>query len=231
MFPFLRWFTRFDCASVCDTGLVRQDNQDSLLADEPRRLFCVADGMGGGQDGGLASRILCSEVSRCPFAGLSLAEAAGAVGEAVGRANARIRRVAATEGYAQMATTMALLLFNPNSRDGAAIGHVGDSRVYRRRGSLFKPMTRDHRKSAYSHLLTRAVGAEDSVEVEWIQASVWKGDIWLVCTDGVHDMLPDSTLNGLLARGGSARDMAARIADAVRRAGARDNFSFCVIRT
>ena len=231
MLSFLRWFRKYDSEAVSDVGLARQDNQDAVCVDSSKHVFCVADGMGGGAAGGLASRILCEEVNRYKFDWQSLAAAAGVVDAAVRRANARIRQIAAEKGYSTMGTTMAILLFNPNDPSQVAIGHVGDSRVYRRRSAKLQAMTRDHRKSAFSHLLTRAVGAADEVEVEWTQASVWKGDCWLVCTDGVHDMLPDSTINGILSRGGSASSIAKRISDAVRRAGARDNFTFCVVRT
>jgi len=231
MWSIREWFRRYDCASVSDTGLVRADNQDSFFVDPSRHVFCVADGMGGGAAGATASRILCEEVSRCRFGGLSPAEAAGTVDAAVGRANGRIRQIIATKGYAAMGTTMAVLLFCPDEPGLVAIGHVGDSRVYRKRGGVLKALTRDHRKSAFSHLLTRAVGMPDAFEVEWTQASVWKGDLWLVCTDGVHDMLPDSTISGILAHGGRTAAIAGRIAEAVRRAGARDNYTFCVIRT
>ena len=57
------------------------------------------------------------------------------------------------------------------------------------------------------------------------------GDIWLLCTDGVHEMLPDSTINALIARAGSVSDIAERIGECVRRAGARDNYSIVVVRT
>lgn len=231
MLSFLKWFRKYDSTAVSDVGLARQDNQDAVYVDFSKHVFCVADGMGGGAAGELASRILCTEVSRCQFGWLSLEETAGVVDAAVRRANARIRQIVAEKGYASMGTAMAILLFNPNDPSQVAIGHVGDSRVYRRRSVKLQAMTRDHRKSAFSHLLTRAVGAADEVEVEWTQASVRKGDCWLVCTDGVHDMLPDSTINGILSRGGSASAIANRVSDAVRRAGARDNFTFCVVRT
>lgn len=231
MFPFLSLFRRYDCASVTDAGLVRSDNQDSVYVDDSRHVFCVADGLGGGEDGALASRIVCREVGLCQTDGMALAEVAGVYDEALRRANARIRQVAEREGYGTMGSTVAMLVFNPDDPSQVAIGHVGDSRVYRRRGLKLKQMTADHRKSAYSHILTRAVGMMETLEVEWTQATVEKGDAWLVCTDGVHDMLPEATLNGIFSRGGDASAVAERISEAVRRAGARDNFTFCVIRT
>ena len=214
---------------ISDAGLVRADNQDSYFADRSRRLFCVADGMGGIGGGALASAILCGEVSKAKVAGLTLEAAAGVVDAAISSANAKIVECARRSGYNGMGTTAAVLLFDPRNPSRAAIGYAGDSRVYRRRGVKFKQLTHDHRKSSYSHILTRAVGMGGAFSTDWVQATVKKGDTWVVCTDGVHDMLPDATLNGILSRGGTPEEMVARIDAAVRRAGARDNYTVIVV--
>lgn len=231
MFGFLgRKRLKIECRSVCDRGLVRNDNQDCLFADPARGLFCVADGMGGAEAGAMASAIVCEEIGKVPE-GLDFRAGVVAIDDAIVRANARIVAYAAEHGLARMGSTAVALLIDPNESARAAVAGVGDSRVYRRRGVRLERMTEDHRVSAYSHLLTRAVGVAETIQVDWLHASVMKGDVWLLCSDGVHEMIPDSTIDALIARGGSADDIALRIADCVRRAGARDNYSIVAIRT
>lgn len=228
---FARLFGRrhLEVAAVSDAGLVRTDNQDCLFVDGGHRVFCVADGMGGAEGGALASRMVCEAVAGCTAAH-DFVQRIKAADAAIGAANARILAHAREHGLEKMGTTVALILFDPSDLAQAAIGHAGDTRVYRRRGPKLERLTADHRKSAYSHFLTKAVGVQPTVEPDWLHASVKRGDIWLVCCDGVHDMLPDSTINGILARGGSAREMADRLSEAVRRAGALDNYTFILIR-
>jgi len=231
MFGFLgRKRLKTESRSICDRGLARTDNQDCVLEDARRGLFCVADGMGGGEAGCLASRIVCEEFS-CVDCSAPFEERIVRVDDAILAAHARIRRHAATCNYTSMGATLAAVLFDLALPACAAVVHLGDSRVYRRRGVRFERLTEDHRATRYSHVITRAVGCGATVETDWLHASVQKGDIWLVCSDGVHEMLPDSTLNALLAHGGSAAEMAVRIETSVRNAGARDNYSIIVVKT
>jgi len=229
MFGFFRRFVRFDIAFASEAGLARADNQDCLFVDGGHKVFCVADGMGGGEGGAIASRLVCEEVARSTTVH-DFVQRISAADAGIQRANQRIRARAANLGFGKMGTTIATLLIDPSDGSQAAIGHVGDTRVYRRRAHVLERLTEDHRKSPLSHFLTRAVGAEEQVRVEWLHASVRKGDVWLICCDGVHDMLPDSTINGILARGGTAKELVARLSDAVLRAGARDNYTLVVVK-
>ena len=231
MFDFFgRKRLKIECRSICDRGLARNDNQDCVFASADAGLFCVADGMGGADGGALASRIVCRCMEVVPSGG-DFERRIFAVDRAILAANAEVRRRAAGLGFERMGSTAAVLLVDPAVPARAAIANVGDSRVYRRRGIRLECLTEDHRNGAYSHLLTKAVGAADSLEPDWVHASVCRGDVWLVCSDGVHEMVPDSTINALIARGGPASEIAARIEDCVRRAGARDNYSIVVVRT
>ena len=227
---FFRKKLKIDSRAICDRGLARGDNQDCIFEDPERGLFCVADGMGGGEAGGLASKIVCEEVYG-QGEWTSFDAQIVAADSALLRANRRIREHAAAQGFASMGSTVAALLFDVDDPTRAAVVHVGDSRVYRRRDLHLERLTEDHRASAYSHLLTRAVGGADAFEPEWLRASVRKGDVWIVCSDGVHEMIPDSTINALIACGGNASDIALRIEASVRKAGARDNYSLIVVRT
>lgn len=227
---FSRKKLKIDSRTICDRGLARGDNQDCVFEDAGNGLFCVADGMGGGEAGAVASRIVCEEVYG-QGEWTSFDAQVLAADSAVIRANQRIRDYAAAHGFDRMGSTVAALLIDVNDPTRAAIVHVGDSRVYRRRGIRLERLTEDHRVTAYSHLLTKAVGGADVLEPDWMRASVQKGDVWVVCSDGVHEMIPESTINALIAHGGSASDIAERIEKSVRNAGARDNYSVIVVKT
>lgn len=227
---FSRKKLKIDSRAICDRGLARSDNQDCVFEDSENGLFCVADGMGGGEAGGVASHIVCEEVYGQGEWTSFDAQVLAADG-AVIRANQRIRDYAAAHGFDHMGSTVAALLIDVDDPTRAAIVHVGDSRVYRRRGIRLERLTEDHRASSYSHLLTKAVGGADALEPDWLRASVQRGDVWIVCSDGVHEMIPDSTINALIAHGGSASDIAERIEKSVRSAGARDNYSIIVVKT
>ena len=232
MFGFFgRKSLKIESRSICDRGLVRKDNQDCLLEDAVRAVFCVADGMGGERGGAMASRMVCESVGAASLPETDFERRILNEDAALVRVNHLIREQARRIGCERMGSTVALLMIDPTEPAQAAIANAGDSRIYRRRGVRFECMTEDHRNSAYSHLLTKAVGAADALEPDWVHASVMPGDIWLLCTDGVHEMLPNSTINALIAHGGNVSDIAERIGTCVRRAGARDNYSIIVIRT
>lgn len=222
---------KIESRSICDRGLARNDNQDCLFEDSARAVFCVADGMGGGQGGAMASRMACEAVGAASPDDGDFERRILKMDAALLQANRLVREQARRLGYERMGSTVALLMIDPDEPARAAIASAGDSRVYRRRGVRLECLTEDHRNSAYSHLLTKAVGAADALEPDWVHASAMPGDIWLLCTDGVHEMLPDSTINALIARAGSVSDIAERIGECVRRAGARDNYSIVVVRT
>lgn len=221
-----RWFrgSPWRVAACSDAGSVRTENQDSYYASSAKACFCVADGMGGGQGGSAASSIAVEEVVK---AAADRSRAAGVrFGEAIAAANTRIREHAKARGYSVMATTLALLAAEDGDR--ALVANVGDSRVYRRRQRRLEQLTVDHRMGAFSNFLTRAVGSEENVEPTFREIDLAKGDMFLVCSDGVSDMLGDSTINAIMAYGGGVEAVVERMAEAVRRAGARDNFSIVV---
>ena len=253
MFGFLRRKrTVFVAASASDRGLVRADNQDSVLCDAGAGLFAVADGMGGGSEGALASqwvREALDDVAKAKVS-LSLAERMELVGEMLKRANRRIRLRTADCGHKTMGTTVALMLADTRDLSQAKICHAGDSRVYRLRGGTLQPLTRDHtvgcelgraaaskgypvrdcgsRRNPLSHVLTRAIGTEDLLRLEWLDISLERGDRMLLCSDGVHDVLEDDEIGSLLS-GGTPSEAVARIAESVRGRGAPDNYSIVCV--
>ena len=241
----------FDCAAITDCGLVRAENQDHLVVYRGRAAFCVADGMGGGEGGAKASEIVCGHFTRAVARRTGFADRIRRVDESVCAANTAIRKFADVAGYRHMGSTVAALVFDAFDSGKAAVGSVGDSRVYRYRGGALEQLTRDHtmanelcrrsrgivmnsglsgRASALSHVLTRAVGIEQSVEVEWRQVDFRAGDWFMLCSDGLYDMVDADGIRSAFASGGRPRDVAMRLAAGAVLGGALDNYSVIVVK-
>lgn len=255
MFAFLRsilpWCrrARAEYAFVCERGLVRKDNQDNVFADARRGIFCVADGMGGGFEGGTASRMVCKAMAK-PARVRDLRMRVKSVGAALGEANARIRRYAKDAGARVMGTTFAALLIDEPGSERAAACQVGDSRIYRIRNGVAEPLMRDHtiggqlsqsakgdlatrlrsRDNPLAHVLTRSIGVDEKVVAEWRRFDLRLGDVFLVCSDGVHDVVSDGFLGTLPSEGRSPEAMAEMLRAEVIRLGAPDNYSFVLVR-
>lgn len=239
----------FTAACVSDVGLVRKENQDSFVCHPDEGLFCVADGMGGGSDGALASGWTCGCVDEVAMPQTSVDGCRRVFGATLQRANERIRAYAHSMGFQMMGTTVAILYLNPGRPDVGLVCHAGDSRVYRLREGRLDALTSDHtvgnamsrnafsseqasalasRRNPLAHILTRSVGAELRVNPEWKRIRAFAGDRYLLCSDGVHDMLSDDFLRRAMAKP-SAEKVVAKIAEAVRRRGAADNYTaICV---
>ena len=241
---------KLDAVFVSETGLVRKDNQDNVLASVDHGVFCVADGMGGGDEGAKASATVCHELKLMTHvAGATFADRIAAVQSSIVDANAAIFAYANSRGFQQMGTTAAVLLFDQRDATRAAVIHVGDSRIYRIRGGLVTPLTRDHsvgrelsefagkqaesfrdRSNPLTHVLTRAVGVQSSVKSDEREIDVRPGDRFVLCTDGVHDVISDARL-GVFAAGGDLEYAAERLAAEVVKCGAPDNYSFVIVGT
>ena len=228
---------------VTDAGRVRKNNEDSLLVGEGRdeTLFVVADGIGGFEAGEVASGITID----------ALRELApgDSFDEAVQEANRRI--LAAARGddkLSGMGTTIVAVRFGgTRSEPVAEVAHVGDSRVYLVRDGELEPVTEDHslvaelvrsgdltRDQAQDHpqrnLITRALGAEDRVQVDTALLSVGAGDRFILCSDGLSDMVPDGRISALVAEGpGSPEQTAGRLLEAALEAGGSDNITIVVV--
>ena len=236
------------CVTASEMGLVRKDNQDSVFVNRAKTVFCVADGMGGGSEGATASRFVCEEIEKAVTA-KTLAERMGAVEAAVAAANDRIRAYAKERDFKQMGSTAAVLLLDPSDSRRAAICHVGDSRIYRIRRRKAELLTHDHtiggqlgdltegvlsagfksRTNPLAHVLTRAIGSADKVEGEWKKIDVTDGDRFLICSDGVHDVVSDARIGSILSRPDDLVSASRRLTDEVVRNGAPDNFSYVMV--
>ena len=238
---------RFDVAAASDRGLVRADNQDSYLMRPGEFFLAVADGMGGGADGALASAWICEEFTKLlELPPVSFRERLAKAGAALAAANTRIRAYMKERGIKMMGSTAALLMADPLRTARGAIAHVGDSRIYRWRKGVGTLLTRDHtvgdelgralvsdsqaaamksRKNPLSHILTRAVGTGFRVRPDWRKVDFRAGDRYLLCTDGVHDVLNTAQVSKLLGRAKTPADAVEAFARDVIAGGAPDNYT------
>ncbi len=210
-----------EIVSRTDPGRVRSHNEDFVAHESETGVVLLADGMGGYNAGevasGMAARIIVEGLSHA-WRGLtenaralanSLEMANKSIQEQVERANWAIFEKAQNEPQcAGMGTTLVAGLFYDNQ---LTVGHIGDSRMYRLRGEALDQITKDHsllqeqvdsgliskedaRKSRNKNLLTRALGIDPKVEAEIHSHAVLPGDIYLVCSDGLNDMVDDEEI-------------------------------------
>jgi protein phosphatase len=230
-----------------DPGLARENNEDSVAIDEPTRLGILADGMGGYNAGeiasGMATTFIKSELGRwLSQAGrhANSREVRRAMEICVDNANRSIFNAAnSNPQYSGMGTTLVVGVF----QDGRLmLGHIGDSRCYRLRGSELAQITKDHSLlqeqmdaglitpeqaavSTNKNLVTRALGVEDAVLLEVNEHRVEPGDIYVMCSDGLSDMIDDQAIARILQGDGSLEEKSVRLVDAANGNGGRDNIS------
>jgi len=247
-----------EMASATHTGMVRAHNEDSIGIDAAIGLAVLADGMGGYNAGEVASGIavtLITKETRETVLRIPPYEAAAETGEpmatrilrnVITKANSSIYQAANTQPqYAGMGTTLVVALLCDNQ---ISVAHIGDSRLYRQRGGELEQLTRDHsllqeqidsgmiskemaRRSQNKNLVTRAVGIEPDVDAEINTFEVAEGDVFLLCSDGLNDMVEDEdihlTLNSLSANLPLA---ASQLVQMANDNGGRDNISVILIR-
>jgi protein phosphatase len=201
-----------------DVGLRRTNNEDAFHVEVAAGFFALADGMGGAAAGEVASRIFV-DVAREVFSGAGLSSSAGSAMERVRRsfqqANEQTLRLSRENPrHRGMGCTAELLTF---AGSDYVLGHVGDSRTYLFREGRLKQETRDHsllqeqidagilsRSDARSHslkgLISRAVGVEDHLPVDLKVGEALPGDIFLLCSDGLTDLVADPSIQEVLSR-------------------------------
>ena len=216
--------------SASETGLVRADNQDHIFVDDDRLVYCVADGVGGGAEGARASEIVCANLKMVTYAAADTFKArTSAVQKEIEDANAALYAYAREKGVPLVASTVAALVLDPQNPRHAAICNVGDSRIYRFRRGMPELLTHDHRAGAGSHALTRAIGAAETVCVEWTELESTDPSRMLLCTDGVHDVVSAGRLAAFVSAAPTLDAAAERLAADVVRHGAPDNYSFVLL--
>jgi protein phosphatase len=240
-------------ANVSDTGLKRANNEDSVVTDPQSGLVLVADGMGGYKAGEVASAIAAKVVLDDVRAGLgrreflqSGASEATLLKAAIESANRHIYETAAKIPQCRgMGTTIAAVLF---SHGRATVAHVGDSRVYRLREGALSQVTTDHslfqelidkgyltpeeaQATTPRNLVTRALGIDPEVKVDIQQMDSLPNDIFLICSDGLTDMVGAEDIHLTLDRYGANLQTAAQeLVELANAGGGRDNVSVVLAR-
>jgi PPM family protein phosphatase len=237
------------CASVSDRGLndKRPLNEDSFLCDHERGIFAVADGVGGAEAGEVASQTAVDVLDEAFRHRLHDGEDIEDLMElAIQRANASIHQMATEHPrFAMMATTVVALHIEGQR---ATFGHVGDSRLYRLtpQGKLQRE-TEDHSvveeevragrmtpEQAANHpsknVISRALGAENSVEVDMKTTEIEDGTTFLLCTDGITRHISDSELRDLLASGRPADQICGDMKQRCYDRGAEDNLTAVIVQ-
>ncbi len=243
-----------EVATATHSGMVRSHNEDSIAADQGIGLAVLADGMGGYNAGevasGIAVELIKAEMAKA-LAGKKPEELNGQsaerlIAEHATRANAAIYQAAQSQPqYSGMGTTLVVALWHNNQ---VSVGHVGDSRLYRLRGGTLEQITRDHsllqeqidsgmitkeqaRYSQNKNLVTRAVGIDPEVETEVHTYPAQPGDIYLLCSDGLSDMVTDEDIQLALASLQSNLPLAAQqLVQQANDNGGRDNVSVILVR-
>lgn len=240
-------------AARTDTGMVRSHNEDAIHASPEHAFAVLADGMGGYNAGEVASAMAVDAVRLRLQADLpNLSErrrdalVLQLLNASVHEANKAILEAAeANVDCRGMGTTIVVAVFD---EDRLAVAHVGDSRAYRLRGEELAQITKDHSlvqeqidaglvdpaSAAYAlhrNLVTRAVGVDPEMEVELHVHSIEEGDIYLLCSDGLSDMLDTDGMKSILQEHRASLETACETLVAEANAkGGHDNISVILIR-
>jgi protein phosphatase len=223
-------------AGASDTGRKRRRNEDSYVLAPP--IFAVADGMGGAQAGEIASKLAAAALEDTDPGAKSGAER---VTSLIQEANRRVHeRAIADPATSGMGTTMTVALVEGTK---VTFGHVGDSRAYRFRDGAIEQITEDHSlvnellksgklspEEADSHpqrsVITRAVGTDPDVDVDAFTIDADVGDVFLICSDGLTDMVGDEDIRSVLEKFHNDLDRATKsLVSAANRGGGEDNIT------
>ena len=245
----------YDYVALTDPGRLRSNNEDAVVAEPDLGLAVLADGMGGYKAGEVASAMAIGTVSTTLGSWLlghghsaSPREVGLAMRLSVDQANQAIYQSARdnTE-FNGMGTTLVAAVFRGRR---AVVGHVGDSRCYRWRHGQLEPLTRDHsllqeqvdaglitpedaEHAPHRNLVTRALGVEPQMDADIGEHTVLPGDLYLLCSDGLSDMLRHQGMAHVLRQhhpDTALASTAQALIDAANAAGGRDNISVILVR-
>jgi protein phosphatase len=248
-----------DVASLLHPGMVRPHNEDTVFVDGDAGLAVLADGMGGYSAGEVASGIAVNVISNGMLQELrsgrqlskvdvssGLTHAGLLLQQQIAQANKSIYEAAQNRvECAGMGTTLVATVFFQNR---VSIGHIGDSRCYRLRAGKFEQLTHDHsllqeqidsgmltpEQAKYSlnkNLVTRALGIEAVVPPDIAEYRAEPEDIYVLCSDGLTDMVdPDAVQEIVAAKRADLAEAAAELIDVANQNGGRDNISVVLVR-
>jgi len=232
-------------------GMRRSHNEDSIFLFDDIGLYIVADGMGGHAMGEVASALAVQTISEELFSS-NQSNSNFSLVKAVKQANNRIyqysreRLESVGESgtlMAGMGTTVVALFIN---KETVSIAHVGDSRVYRMRDSKFEVLTTDHSlvslaaqnrgippipiRTGFKNVITRALGIEPDVEVDIREDKIIPNDLFLLCSDGLTNMVTDQRIEEILNSGISLQTAGETLINEANRNGGKDNISCILVR-
>jgi len=243
---------RWHAAGLTDVGRERRRNEDALAVEPSRRLFAVADGMGGHAEGHVASRLavetLLATFPRAPSSRIAASTLSRRLITAFDAANRAILDHAAKHPRcAGMGTTLTTLVPLANM-PACVIAHIGDSRAYRLRAGALVQLTHDHtwvqqqvdagiltsaqaRSHPLSSVLSRVLGTPQIGPPDTFMTHAEPDDVFLLCSDGLTNMIDDVELRALLARPLPPEQLARDLVDAANAFGGRDNITCILLRT
>lgn len=232
----------YQSAGRTETGKVRRHNEDSILVRDDVGLWVVADGLGGHAAGDYASQMIVERLGRLPRSG-SVFDFIEAIEDSLQQTNADLVSTALERGSDIIGSTVVVLV---HDKDFMLCGWVGDSRAYCSEGGRLRQITRDHvhgtkddvtqfggsaaAPQAGAGVLSRAVGAEERLFVDWVVAGNRPGTQFLLCSDGINKEMADDELDLECSRHPEPQALLTRLFDLSLQRAARDNISAVVVR-
>jgi protein phosphatase len=242
-YPFARILVAAEGQS--DGGRIRRRNEDNFLVMPERSLFVVADGMGGYAGGDVASALAVEAIGyafetntfegeteseqQVPRRGREMACAVQMANQAI------LARASADKALEGMGTTVVAARFSPN-KQRVYIGHVGDSRCYRVRGSSLKQLTTDHTllglgmKGPGSHHLYQAVGIRRRISIDIVVDKPRPGDIYLLCSDGLSKMVGDEEIRDVIVNEPDLEAAVYGLIEVANDRGGKDNITVILVK-
>lgn len=232
---------RFYFAGITDQGLRRKKNEDTILVNEEKKFCLVADGIGGTTAGDIASQMFASTAQQV-FSIQQNTERIGSelVQKTFQLANDTILKYAENNPDCKgMGCTAELLTFSENR---FVLGHMGDSRTYRLRKGNLKQLTTDHSlvqeqleqgmitkdeasNHSFKNIILRAVGIKENPSLDVLKGNIFPGDLFLLCSDGLTDMVEDSLIQMCLESNMDIKEKAEKLIHEANASGGKDNIS------
>ncbi|MBF0409120.1 MAG: Stp1/IreP family PP2C-type Ser/Thr phosphatase [Candidatus Riflebacteria bacterium] len=228
-----------------DVGKVRSNNEDAIFVTEKEGVFLVSDGMGGHKAGEIASEMSRDIISAALLEIKTSQNLENSIREAFLKANQQVRdKSTESKDFQGMGCTCITLMLREQN---FFLAHVGDSRVYLFRRGELKQMTRDHsyveelfirgliseeekKDHPYKNQITRYIGCSQKLEVDITSGPVWNGDVFLMCTDGLSEMVPQNTIKEIFLKSNDVKTTVETLVDEALKNGGKDNVSAVAVQ-
>ncbi|MCH9609876.1 MAG: Protein phosphatase PhpP [Chlamydiales bacterium] len=224
---------RLESIGLSEIGHIREINEDLYSLHPKEGLFLLADGMGGREGGEIAAKIAIDQFfsfSKKPLESNVLSEerVLSIFEDAYRYVNELVfKKGQESVTYFGMGTTLCALYFLDRY---AIISHVGDSRIYVFKDKELVQLTEDHTSHPSSHILTRAIGPFPTVEPSVDLFSYDRGDLFLICSDGLSNALSNDEISAILQEGGELEDCSQELMRSALRLGGKDNITLVLVK-